>query len=185
MERVDSGRFDVYDLREVIEGMKKYVNGQYIEMTAEEIAEFQREATRFELEERTRPLTESEVNRMLITAQINTLTVDDNTALRMTEFYPEWAAGIDYTVGYKVKYNGLLYKCLTGHKSQEGWEPPEAVSMWAKVLTSDDGEALPWEQPESTNGYAVGDKVTYNGKTWQSTVDNNVWEPGVYGWVEI
>ena len=22
-------------------------------------------------------------------------------------------------------------------------------------------------------------------KTWVSDVDNNVWEPGVYGWVEI
>lgn len=30
-----------------------------------------------------------------------------------------------------------------------------------------------------------GDKVTHNGKTWQSTTDNNVWEPGVYGWEEV
>ena len=164
---------------------KQLIDGEYIEMDSEMQASIERDIQRDVLEERTRPLTESEVSRMLIAAQINTLKVDDNTALRMTEFYPEWAAGIDYTVGYKVKYNEVLYKCLMGHKSQEGWEPPEAVSMWAKVLTSDDGEALPWEQPESTNGYAVGDKVTYNGKTWQSTVDNNVWEPGVYGWVEI
>lgn len=164
---------------------KQLINGVYYDHDTETQTLIDAARTRAELEERTRPLTEAEVNRMIITAQINTLTVDDNTALRMTEFYPEWSAGIDYTVGYKVKYNELLYKCLMDHKSQEGWEPPEAVSMWAKVLTSDDGEALPWEQPESTNGYAVGDKVTYNGKTWQSTVDNNVWEPGVYGWVEI
>lgn len=30
----------------------------------------------------------------------------------------------------------------------------------------------------------LGDKVTHNGKTWTSIVDNNVWEPGVYGWAE-
>jgi hypothetical protein len=27
-----------------------------------------------------------------------------------------------------------------------------------------------------------GDRVTHNDQTWESTVDNNVWEPGVYGW---
>ena len=46
-----------------------------------------------------------------------------------------------------------------------------------------------WEQPGSTNGYSKGDKVTHNGKTWESLVDNNVWEPGVIGteslWKEV
>ena len=32
------------------------------------------------------------------------------------------------------------------------------------------------------DAYNIGDKVTHNGKTWVSDVDNNVWEPGVYGW---
>jgi C-terminal processing protease CtpA/Prc len=31
----------------------------------------------------------------------------------------------------------------------------------------------------------IGDKVTHNGKVWESIVDNNSWEPGVYGWTEI
>ena len=44
--------------------------------------------------------------------------------------------------------------------------------------------AAPWEQPESTNPYMKGDKVTHAGRTWVSTIDNNVWEPGVYGWEE-
>ena len=42
-----------------------------------------------------------------------------------------------------------------------------------------------WEQPDSTNPYAKGDKVTHNGKTWVSDIDGNVWEPGVYGWTEV
>ena len=41
-----------------------------------------------------------------------------------------------------------------------------------------------WEQPDSTNPYMKGDKVTHGGKTWVSDIDNNVWEPGVYGWSE-
>lgn len=27
-------------------------------------------------------------------------------------------------------------------------------------------------------------QVSHNGKHWISSVDNNVWEPGVYGWTE-
>ena len=50
--------------------MKKMINGVLFEMTAEEIAAMQAEAARYEAVERTRPLTESEVSRMLIAQQI-------------------------------------------------------------------------------------------------------------------
>ena len=165
--------------------MKKYVNGEYIEMTAEELAAMEAEAARFEVAERTRPLTAEEVTSLLIKQQINTMDVDDQTALRMVEFYPEWANGTAYTVGYKVQYKGTLFKVLQDHTSQDGWEPNNAPSLWAKVLIPDENVIPEWEQPDSTNPYMTGDKVTHNGKTWVSDVDNNVWEPGVYGWVGI
>lgn len=48
-----------------------------------------------------------------------------------------------------------------------------------------DPETIPeWVQPDSTNPYMAGDKVTHNGKTWVSDIDNNVWSPGEYGWSE-
>ena len=134
--------------------------------------------------ERTRPLTESEVARLLIARQINTLSVDDQTAVRMTEFYPSWASGQAYTAGYKVQHGGKLWRCLQDHTSQDGWEPESAPSLWAKVLIPDETVVPEWEQPDSTNGYMTGDKVTHNGKTWVSDIDNNVWEPGVHGWTE-
>ena len=57
------------------------------------------------------------------------------------------------------------------------------VYNWSDYI---DPEVIPeWEQPDSTNPYMMGDKVTHNEKTWESTVDNNVWEPGVYGWFQI
>lgn len=165
--------------------MKKYVNGQYIDMTDEEIAAMEAEAARYEAAERTRPLTESEVSRMLIAQQINTLSVDDNTALRMVEFYPAWATDTAYPAGYKVQHGGKLWRCLQAHTSQTGWEPENAPSLWAKVLIPDETVIPEWEQPDSTNPYMMGDKVTHNGKTWVSNIDNNVWEPSVYGWAEI
>ena len=47
-------------------------------------------------------------------------------------------------------------------------------------------EAQPWKQPTGGHdAYKKGDKVAHKGKTWVSTVDANVWEPGVYGWNEV
>ena len=165
---------------------------EYVEpapLTADEIAELQEQAAldaeRAKVLERTRPLTEQEVTAMLVRQQVNTLEVDDATALRMAEFYPEWSAGQAYTAGYKVQHGGKLWRCLQDHTSQDGWEPDSAPSLWAKVLIPDENVVPEWEQPDSTNPYSAGDKVTHNGKTWVSDIDNNVWEPGVYGWTEV
>ena len=122
---------------------------------------------------------------MLIASQINSLAVDDSTALRMREFYPLWEAGQDYTAGFRLRYGGLLYKVLQAHTSQETWAPDAAPSLFAKVLIPDENVIPEWEQPDSTNAYAKGDKVTHKGKTWVSDVDNNLWEPGIYGWIEV
>lgn len=111
--------------------------------------------------------------------------VDDEQALEGKELFPLWDASTVYEAGSRVRYNDTLYKCLQAHTSQETWTPTDAPSLWAKVLTDPSGEILPWEQPESTNPYMTGDNVTHNGKTWVSDVDNNVWEPGVYGWSEV
>lgn len=164
--------------------MQKWVDGQMVEMTIEEITAIQSAQATFEAAERTRPLTESEVSRMLIAQQINALTVDDQTALRMVEFYPEWTTDTDYAAGFKVQYAGTLYKCLQPHTSQPDWTPDAAPSLWAKVLIPDETVIPAWEQPDSTNPYSKGDTVTHNGKTWVSDIDNNVWTPGVYGWEE-
>ena len=164
--------------------MKTCENGIIREMTTDEITKVQKLRAAFEVAERTRPLTAGEVTALLIKQQINTLTVDDNTALRMLEFYPEWTTDTDYTTGFKVQYGGKLYKCLTAHASQADWSPEATPSLWAKVLIPNPDVIPEWEQPDSTNPYMTGDKVTHNGKTWVSDVDNNVWEPGVYGWTE-
>lgn len=120
--------------------MKKYINGEYIEITAEEIAEIEASRVAFEAAERSRPLTMEEVSRMLITQQINSLTVDDNTALRMAEFYPEWAENKAYTAGYKVQYDGKLYRCVQSHTSITGWEPSTATAaLWEEICETHDG----------------------------------------------
>lgn len=109
----------------------------------------------------------------------------DEQALKASALYPKWKINTAYQKGERVLYNDILYKVLTGHTSQADWAPDAAPSLFAKVLIPDKNVIPEWEQPESTNPYGKGDKVTHNGKTWQSTIDGNVWEPGVYGWEEI
>lgn len=137
--------------------MKIYENGTYRDMTEEEIAAMEKESNLAAIAERSRPMTESEVSRMLITQQINTLSVDDNTALRMMEFYPEWAENTAYTavqgkpVGFKVRRSNKLWKLRQEHTSQIGWEPENAGT-----------ESL-WEQINETHSGAMDDPIPYDG----------------------
>lgn len=119
--------------------MKELLNGAYVEMDEAEVSEINRTKLAAEKAERTRPLTDDEVTRLLIAHQINTITVDDQTALRMVEFYPEWAAGVAYTAEYKVQSSGKLWRCLQAHTSQTGWEPENAASLWTEICDTHDG----------------------------------------------
>lgn len=110
------------------------------------------------------------------------VSLTDEDALEAVELFPVWAEGTEYEAGTRVRYGGVLYRCLQTHTAQAGWNPEDSVSLWAKVLIPDPEVIPEWEQPESTNPYMTGDKVRHNEHTWESTVDNNVWEPGVYGW---
>ena len=129
--------------------MRIYENGIYRDLTAEELAVIEKQSNLAVIAERTRPLTEQEVSRMLISQQVNTLTVDDNTALRMREFYPEWAVGTAYTVGFKVTYNGRLWKAIQAHTAQVGWEPANVPSLWTEICETHAGTK---EDPISYNG---------------------------------
>lgn len=111
----------------------------------------------------------------------------DEQAEQVPGAFREWTVGTEYKPGDRIRYGGKLYKCLTLHTSQEGWEPGKAPSLWAEI--GKPGEIPEWSQPTSANPYMKGDKVTHMGKTWESLVDNNVWEPGTVGtetlWVEV
>ena len=137
-----------------------------IELSPAEIAAMQDEHAKAEAEEKRRPLTESEVTAMFIRAQINTLEVDDRTALRMLEYYPEWASGTAYAAGYKVRYGGRLYRVLTAHTSQADWTPDTAVTLFERIDEEHDGsryDPIPYDGNMAlVNGlYYSQDGVTY------------------------
>lgn len=110
--------------------------------------------------------------------------VDDTIALAAKGLYPEWKENVQYHTGERHLHNGVLYKCLQDHTSQSTWTPADSPSLWVRI----DDPAIEWPewvQPVgSTDAYPMGAKVSHNGSHWTSTVDNNVWEPGMYGWEE-
>lgn len=126
--------------------------------------------------------------RALIEKVINGL--NDTDAVTGATLFPLWtdllADGYvftkdDVTNGFRCQYNGVLYKVLQAHTIQESWTPDVSPSLFAQVLIPDENEIPEWVQPDSTNGYSIGDKVTHNGIIYESLVDNNVWEPGATG----
>lgn len=125
-------------------------------------------------------------------AEINSETNTDEQALEVQVLYPEWSVlpeGYSLKVGDRVNYNKVLYKVLQAHCKQEAWNPIDAPSLFTKVLIPNANDIPEWEQPDSTNGYMTDDKVIHNGITYESLVDNNVWEPGAVGsetlWKEV
>lgn len=110
--------------------------------------------------------------------------MDDEHALAEVTFFPMWHDSKSYAVGDRVRYGENLYKCLTAHESQPSWAPDVSPSLWVRI--DDPSIEWPdWVQPVgSADAYPQGAKVSHNEKHWISDVDNNVWEPGVYGWTE-
>lgn len=150
---------------------KKWEYMEPAPLTDDEIAELkeqaERDAARAKVLERTRPLTAEEVTAMLIKQQINTITVDDQTAVRMTAFYPEWSTGHAYTAGYKVQYVGKLWRCIQAHTSQDSWAPStDTASLWERINethTGDQYDPIPYDGNMALTAglYYIQGGVTY------------------------
>lgn len=114
--------------------------------------------------------------------------IDDVTATENADQFAEWAYPVAYKEGMirRDPLDGALYKVNVGqgHTSQQGWNPSLTPALWTKI--GDPGEEWPaWAQPRGAHdAYSAGAKVSHNEARWTSDVDNNVWEPGVYGWTE-
>ena len=100
---------------------------------------------------------------------------------QIVDLWPAWSAGVSHAVDEIVRHEGSLYKVVQAHTSQPDWPPPDVPSLFAEITPP--GLIAEWVQPTGAHDtYSLGDLVTHVGQTWESTVDNNSWEPGVYGW---
>lgn len=119
---------------------------------------------------------------------VQSANLPDDQAMEVADLYPEWVAmkayAVDEIVKYGVNADGetQLYKVIQAHTSQEDWKPDVTASLYKAIGFTDDGVSI-WTQPlGSHDAYMKGDIVSFEDQLWISTVDGNVWQPGVYGW---
>lgn len=110
-----------------------------------------------------------------------------------------------YGIGECCTENGQVYRSTIDNNV---WAPSAYPQGWEAVNAPEQGGTEPGgtgpapeqgdtepadEWPEfvqptgAHDAYNAGDKVTYNGKHYQSTMDGNVWSPDSYpqGWKEV
>ena len=108
----------------------------------------------------------------------------DADALTAVELFAPWQADTAYTADTRIRYNGKLYRVVQDHTSQSDWTPDLTPALYTEV--AEPGTIPVWRQPTGAqDAYCTGARVRYpdeDGDVWVSTTDNNVWEPGVYGW---
>ena len=126
----------------------------------------------------------SETNRLRAAILEASKSLSDERASYVPYLFPVWETDTEYSTGDRVRYGTRLYKCVQSHTSQSNWMPDSTPALWARAY--DPGVEWPeWVQPTGAqDAYMIGDKVSYDGKHWISTVDYNTWVPGVYGWEE-
>lgn len=128
-----------------------------------------------------------QMNRF-VQMSVQSANLTDEQAMQIADLYPDWAAmkayAADEIVKFGVNADGetQLYKVIQAHTSQADWTPDTAASLYKKIGFTDEGVSI-WTQPlGATDAYMKGDVVSFENQLWESTVDNNVWQPGVYGW---
>lgn len=113
--------------------------------------------------------------------------LSDENALQAPEMFPHWKVDMDVTAGERMFHNDKLYRVVQDHRTQADWAPDITPALFTEVALP--GEIPVWKQPTGAqDAYMTGDKVHYPTETdpvYESTVDNNVWAPGVYGWTQI
>ena len=120
-----------------------------------------------------------QLRAMIVKAAIS---LNDEDALEAVELFPAWVTDKAYEADERIRYGEKLYRCVQAHTSQASWTPDLTPALWTEVSVDEWPE---WVQPTGAqDAYNTGDKVTHNEKHWISTMDGNVWEPGIYGWEE-
>ena len=164
--------------------MKKYVNGKYIDLTQEEITAMQKESQKAELAEKSRPLTESEISRLFIAQNINTVITDDATASRAGEFHPEMKYdGSLIPAKTRINWHGTLKRSAVDIWDTQQNNPDNAPTLWEDIAYRDGFRIIP-EVITATLAFAEGECGWWGDVLYRSLLDSNVYTPAEYpaGW---
>ena len=129
----------------------------------------------------------AQMNRFM-QISVQAASLDDDVAMEVADLYEPWKKDTRYKVDKILKYGvneegeTQLYRVIQEHISEEQNTPDKVPALYKKIGFEGDGTAI-WTQPlGATDAYQKNDVVSHKGQKWISTIDNNVWEPGIYGW---
>lgn len=127
-----------------------------------------------------------------VQAKIISPSLNNSELLEIKALFDDWEVGKDYSKGDLINAENVLYRVLQAHTSQEDWKPADIPSLYTKITP--EGTILEFgKNPDGTsrdltnNPYTIGEKCLFNGKTYESLIDNNIWSPDGYpaGWKEV
>jgi hypothetical protein len=127
-----------------------------------------------------------EVSSLVFVQMAQDGTLDDVTISEHPSLFPTWTPDWTGKAGTILMDEGNLYRSIHDvTNTAQNTKPSETPSMWTAI--SDPTQEYPeWVQPIGAHdAYDMGSKVSHDGKHWESEVDGNVWQPGVYGWKEV
>ena len=155
-------------------------NGIYRDLTPEELAQMQAEVKNAELVEKSRPLTESEISRLFIQQNINTIITDDVTASRAIEFHTEMQYnGKLIQAKTRINWRGKLKRSAVDVWDTEANNPDNAPTLWEDIEYRDGFRIIP-ETITATLAFSEGECGWWKDKLYRSKVNGNVYTPDVY-----
>lgn len=166
--------------------MRIYDGKTYRDMTPGELTKAEAARKKFELEEKARPLSAEEVNRLLITRNINTIITDDATASRAVAFHPMLKQdGALISAGTRINWHGQLKRAAVDLWDTAENTPDDAPELWEDINYRDGFRVIP-DVITAGTAFSAGEYGWWGKTLYQSTIDNNVWTPEAYptGWVK-
>jgi hypothetical protein len=108
---------------------------------------------------------------------------------RITVGVEEWFAPSGahdaYNIGDRVMFQDVMYESLIDGNT---FSPADYPAGWTVVGGTEPEAPAEWVQPTGAgDAYNIGDRVTFEGKAYESLIDGNTWSPTAYpaGWQEI
>lgn len=162
--------------------MKKYVNGQYIDLTADEISAIRAD----QAQERRRPRTYEEGISALAGALISerlSQSEDKTLGIQCMALFPVWTPG-NYIAG-DVRTDpdtGCPCECITAHNSAVNTDWTISVrTLWKPWHSRAAEYALPWEQPTGAHDmYHAGEYMIWTDDSVYKCIQDTAYSPEEY-----
>ena len=108
--------------------------------------------------------------------------LDNAAILENPALFQAWDENFRGKLKTIVQHKGHLYRLINDDSYEE---PSEGSSYWEHIGSPDD-EYPQWFCPIGINdAYRISSRVSHDGKKWESVVNLNTWQPGIYGWKEV